>query len=228
MQLCAKKCSIKNGNFSVNFDFVVKEGDHLALFGPSGTGKSTVLLGLSGFLPITEGELLYKNKTLSSLEPKDRPIDILFQENNLFPHISVAQNVVLGLGPSARMTTENKELVYKILKKVNLFEEKDRLPENISGGQRSRVAIARSLLRKKPILLLDEPFSALDFVLKSDILKLLISIAKKDKLSILLVSHDPRDIRFLGGDILYFLGKGKTKFYKKDVFDKEFSKKFEI
>ena len=228
MQLCAKKCSIKNGNFSVNCDFVVKKGEHLALFGPSGTGKSTVLLGLSGFLPITEGELLYKNKTLSSLEPKDRPIDILFQENNLFPHISVAQNVVLGLGPSARMTTQNKEIVYRILKKVNLFEEKDRLPENISGGQRSRVAIARSLLRKKPILLLDEPFSALDFVLKSDILKLLISIAKKDKLSIILVSHDPRDIRFLGGDILYFLGKGKTKFYKKDVFDKEFSKKFEI
>ena len=103
MQLCAKKCSIKNGNFSVNFDFVVKEGDHLALFGPSGTGKSTVLLGLSGFLPITAGELLYKNKTLSSLEPKDRPIDILFQENNLFPHISVAQNVVLGLGPSVNL-----------------------------------------------------------------------------------------------------------------------------
>ena len=228
MQLCAKKCSIKNGNFSVNCDFVVKKGDHLALFGPSGTGKSTVLLGISGFLPITEGELLFKNKTLSSLEPKDRPIDILFQENNLFPHISVAQNVVLGLGASARMTTQNKELVYKILKKVNLFEEKDRLPENISGGQRSRVAIARSLLRKKPILLLDEPFSALDFVLKSDILKLLISIAKKDKLSIFLVSHDPRDIRFLGGDILYFLGQGKTKFYKKDVFHKQFSKKFEI
>ena len=228
MQLCAKKCSIKNGNFSVNCDFVVKEGDHLALFGPSGTGKSTVLLGLSGFLPITEGELLYKNKTLSSLEPKDRPIDILFQENNLFPHISVAQNVVLGLGPSARMTTQNKEIVYRILKKVNLFEEKDRLPENISGGQRSRVAIARSLLRKKPILLLDEPFSALDFVLKSDILKLLISIAKKDKLSILLVSHDPRDIRFLGGDVLYFPEKGKTKFYKKDVFHNQFSKKFEI
>ena len=228
MQLCAKKCSIKNGNFSVNCDFVVKKGEHLALFGPSGTGKSTVLLGLSGFLPITEGELLYKNKTLSSLEPKDRPIDIIFQENNLFPHISVAQNVVLGLGPSARMTTQNKDLVYKILKKVNLFEERDRLPENISGGQRSRVAIARSLLRKKPILLLDEPFSALDFVLKSDILKLLISIAKKDKLSILLVSHDPRDIRFLGGDILYFLEKGKTKFYKKDVFHKQFSKEFEI
>ena len=126
MQLCAKKCLIKNGNFSVNCDFVVKKGDHLALFGSSGTGKSTVLLGLSGFLPITEGELLFENKTLSSLEPKDRPIDILFQENNLFPHISVAQNVVLGLGPSARMTSQNKDTVYKILKKVNLFEEKSK------------------------------------------------------------------------------------------------------
>ena len=225
MQLCAKKCSIKNGNFSVTCDFVLQKGHHLALFGPSGTGKSTVLLGLSGFLPLTEGELLYENKTLSSLEPKDRPIDIIFQENNLFPHISVAQNVVLGLGPSARMTTQNKDVVYKILKKVNLFEEKDRLPENISGGQRSRVAIARSLLRKKPILLLDEPFSALDFVLKGEILKLLISIAKKDKLSILLVSHDPRDIRFLGGDVLYFFGEGKTKFYRKDLFNSKFTNK---
>ena len=228
MQLCAKKCSIKNGNFSVNCDFVISKGEHLALFGPSGTGKSTVLLGLSGFLPLTAGELLYGNKTLLSLEPKDRPIDILFQENNLFPHISVAQNVVLGLGPNARMTRENKELVYKILKKVDLFQERDRLPENISGGQRSRVAIARSLLRKKPILLLDEPFSALDFVLKKEILKLLKSIAKKDKLSIFLVSHDPRDIKFLGGDVLYFLGKGETKFYKKYAFHNKFSKKLEI
>ena len=200
----------------------------MALFGPSGTGKSTVLLGLSGFLPLTAGELLYNNKTLLSLEPKDRPIDILFQENNLFPHISVAQNVVLGLGPNAKMTRENKEIVYKILKKVNLFEERDRLPESISGGQRSRVAIARSLLRKKPILLLDEPFSALDFALKAEILKLLISIAKKDKLSIFLVSHDPRDIKFLGGDVLYFLGKGKTKFYRKNAFHNKFFKKLEI
>ena len=102
------------------------------------------------------------------------------------------------------------------------------MPENISGGQRSRVAIARSLLRKKPILLLDEPFSALDFALKEEILKLLITIADKDKLSIFLVSHDPRDVKSLGGDVLYFLGKGKTKFYKKDAFQNKITKKLKI
>jgi len=228
MELCVKNCSIKNGDFSIDCDFNLKQGNHLAFFGPSGTGKSSVLLGLAGFLPIKKGELFYGNKSLLSLEPKDRPIDILFQENNLFPHISVSQNIVLGLGPNAKMTKGNRDLVYKILKKVNLYEERDRLPENISGGQRSRVAIARSLLRKKPILLLDEPFSALDFVLKAEILKLLITISRKENLSIILVSHDPRDVKFLGGDVLLFSDRGKTEFFRKDIFLNKFSKNLEI
>ena len=228
MELCVKNCSIKNGDFSIDCDFNLKKGNHLAFFGPSGTGKSSVLLGLAGFLPIKKGELFYGNKSLLSLEPKDRPIDILFQENNLFPHISVSQNIFLGLGPNAKMTKGNRDLVYKILKKVNLYEERDRLPENISGGQRSRVAIARSLLRKKPILLLDEPFSALDFVLKAEILKLLIAISRKENLSIILVSHDPRDVKFLGGDVLLFSDRGKTEFFRKDIFLNKFSKNLEI
>ena len=111
---------------------------------------------------------------------------------------------------------------------MNLYEERDRLPENISGGQRSRVAIARSLLRKKPILLLDEPFSALDFVLKAEILKLLIAISRKENLSIILVSHEPRDVKFLGGDVLLFSDRGKTEFFRKDIFLNKFSKNLEI
>ena len=86
MFLSANQCQIKNGGFSVQTDFSVETGNHLSLFGPSGSGKSSVLLGLAGFLPIINGDLVYDDKSISKIEPKDRPFDLLFQENNLLLH----------------------------------------------------------------------------------------------------------------------------------------------
>ena len=96
MFLSASKCQIENGGFSVQCDFSLEIGNHLSLFGPSGSGKSSVLLGLAGFLPIINGDLIYDNKSISKIEPKDRPFDLLFQENNLFPHLTVSRNILLG------------------------------------------------------------------------------------------------------------------------------------
>ena len=183
MFLSASKCQIKNGGFSVQCDFSVEIGNHLSLFGPSGSGKSSVLLGLAGFLPIIDGDLIYYDKSISKIEPKDRPFDLLFQENNLFPHLTVSRNILLGLGAKAKMDLQNSHIVNEILDLVGLYKERNRLPQDISGGQRSRAAIARSLIRKKPILLLDEPFAALDFAegrAGSDILKNALSLGLMD------------------------------------------------
>ena len=225
MILNASKCQIKNGAFSVQCDFSMEIGNHLSLFGPSGSGKSSVLLGLAGFLPIINGDLIYDDKSISKSEPKDRPFDLLFQENNLFPHLTVSRNILLGLGAKAKMDSQNSHIVNEILDLVGLYKEKNRLPENISGGQRSRTAIARSLIRKKPILLLDEPFSALDFELKNEILALLLRVSRKNNLSIILVSHDPRDVQYLGGDVVLFSENGQTEFYKNKSFWSKFSYK---
>ena len=225
MFLSASKCQIKNGEFSVQCDFSVEIGNHLSLFGPSGSGKSSVLLGLAGFLPIINGDLVYDDKSISKIEPKDRPFDLIFQENNLFPHLTVSRNILLGLGAKAKMDLQNSRIVNEILDLVGLYKEKNRLPQDISGGQRSRAAIARSLIRKKPILLLDEPFAALDFELKNEILALLLRITRKDNLSIILVSHDPRDVQYLGGDVVLFSENGQTDFYKNKSFWSKFSYK---
>ena len=225
MFLSASKCQIKNGEFSVQCDFNVEIGNHLSLFGPSGSGKSSVLLGLAGFLPIINGDLVYDDKSISKIEPKDRPFDLLFQENNLFPHLTVSRNILLGLGAKAKMDLQNSHIVNEILDLVGLYKERNRLPQDISGGQRSRAAIARSLIRKKPILLLDEPFAALDFELKNEILALLLRITRKDNLSIILVSHDPRDVQYLGGDVVLFSENGQTDFYKNKSFWSKFSYK---
>ena len=223
MFLSARKCQIRNGGFSVQCDFSLKTGNHLSLFGPSGSGKSSLLLGLAGFLPVINGDLIYNAKSISNMDPKDRPFDLLFQENNLFPHLTVSRNILLGLGPKAKMDSQNSYIVNEILDLVGLYKEKDRLPQNISGGQRSRAAIARSLIRKKPVLLLDEPFSALDFELKNEILDLLLRVARKNGLSIILVSHDPRDVQYLGGDVVLFSKNGQTDFYDKKSFWSKFS-----
>ena len=113
----------------------------------------------------------------------------------------------------------------EILDLVGLYKERNRLPQDISGGQRSRAAIARSLIRKKPILLLDEPFTALDFELKNEILALLLRVTRKNNLSIILVSHDPRDVQYLGGDVVLFSENGQTDFYKNKSFWSKFSYK---
>jgi thiamine transport system ATP-binding protein len=225
MLLSVSKCNIKNGNFSVQCDFNLKIGNHLSFFGPSGSGKSSVLLGLAGFLPVINGELIYNDQSISNIEPKDRPFDLLFQDNNLFPHLTVSKNILLGLGTKAKMDSQNSNIVNEIIDLVGLSKERDRLPEHISGGQKSRAAIARSLIRKKPILLLDEPFAALDFELKIEILNLLLKVSKKNNLSVILVSHDPRDVQHLGGDVVLFSENGRTDFYKNKSFWSKFSNK---
>lgn len=183
------------GEFSLRADFAIKAGARVAVIGPSGAGKSTLLGMIAGFVPLSAGRVLWNGQDLASIAPGGRPVSILFQDQNLFPHLTVAQNVGLGLRPDLRLTPEDHAAVAEALRQVGLQDMADRRPARLSGGQQSRVALARVALRARPILLLDEAFAALGPALKTEMLDLLARIADRDGTTVLMVTHDPDDAR---------------------------------
>lgn len=189
------KTVIANGPFRVSADWSVAPGSRIALIGPSGAGKTTILSAIAGFLPVVAGALRWQGRDLAPLPPGDRPVSILFQDENLFPHLTVAQNVGLGLRPALRLDAAERARVSAALARVGLAGFDTRLPAELSGGQQSRVALARVLLRARPLLLLDEPFAALGPALKSAMLDLVAEICDETGATLLMVSHDPDDAR---------------------------------
>lgn len=183
------------GSFRLQADFSITAGARVAVIGPSGSGKSTLLGMVSGFVPLSAGQILWQGRDLSPLPPGDRPVSILFQDQNLFPHLSVAQNVGLGLRPDLKLSADQRAAVQSALDQVGLSAMAERRPAQLSGGQQSRVALARVALRARPILLLDEAFSALGPALKTDMLRLLARIADETGATVLMVTHDPEDAR---------------------------------
>ena len=183
------------GNFRLSANFEITPGARIAVIGPSGSGKSTLLGMVAGFVPLNTGRIVYGGQDLSQMDPGARPVSILFQDQNLFPHLSVAQNVGLGLRPNLRLTPDERAAVADALSQVGLTDKADSMPAQLSGGQQSRVALARVALRARPILLLDEAFSALGPALKADMLALLGRIADRTKATVLMVTHDPDDAR---------------------------------
>ncbi len=183
------------GDFRLSADLTVGTGARVAVIGPSGSGKSTLLGLVSGFLIPDQGQVLWQGRDLAPLSPGQRPVSVLFQDQNLFPHLSVGQNVGLGLRPDLRLSPAERERVAEALARVGLQDMADRRPAQLSGGQQSRVALARVLLRARPILLLDEPFGALGPALKDEMLDLLAEIAGQTDATVLMVTHDPDDAR---------------------------------
>jgi thiamine transport system ATP-binding protein len=171
------------------------------LLGASGEGKSTLLHLLGGFLE-GRGGLFFNEKSLLSLPAYERPISTLFQSDNLFPQLTVWQNVAIGLSPSLSLSGEQKIRVQWALEKTQLVDKAKRFPQALSGGQAQRVAIARALVRKKPILLLDEPFSALDPSLREEMLHLVNEVTVEFGLTTLLVSHLPYEASLVGGRVI--------------------------
>lgn len=184
---------IEQDDFCLSADFAIPPGARVALLGPSGAGKSTLLATLAGFLAPGRGRILWRGADITGLAPGARPLSILFQDQNLFPHLSVAQNLGLGLSPKLRLARADHAQIAAALDRVGLSGLGDRRPATLSGGQQSRVALARCLLRAKPLLLLDEPFAALGPALKSDMLALVAEIAADQHATVLMVSHEPAD-----------------------------------
>ena len=178
----------------MTFDLQVAAGERIAIIGPSGAGKSTLLNLIAGFVLPTQGNIWLNGENHTRSAPYERPVSMLFQENNLFPHLSVQQNLALGLKTSLKLTALEQNQIEQVADAVGLTSFLSRLPNSLSGGQKQRVALARCLLRDKPILLLDEPFSALDPELRLDMLNLIDELCHSKNLTLLLVTHQPSEL----------------------------------
>lgn len=189
--------------FHLIADWSAEPGQRIAVMGPSGSGKSTLLSLIAGFLPPTAGRVLWQGADLAAVPPGDRPVTILFQDQNLFPHLSIAQNLGLGLRSDLRLTASDGAKVAEALERVGLGGLGTRRPAQLSGGQASRAALARALLRARPVLLLDEPFAALGPALRAEMLGLVREVADETGALVLMVTHDPQDALALGGDTAF-------------------------
>jgi len=145
-----------------DINLTVRKGEFLALLGPSGCGKTTTLRMIAGFERPSAGEILLHGRDMSIDPPYQRPVNTVFQDYALFPHMSVAANVGFGLSVAGRPKAEIKARVEQLLSMVGLADKAQRMPARLSGGQRQRVALARALACEPEVLLLDEPLSALD------------------------------------------------------------------
>lgn len=179
--------------FHLTADWSVEPGQVVAVIGPSGSGKSTLLMTIAGFLQPEAGRILWRDQDITALPPAQRPVGMLFQDQNLFPHLTLAQNLGLALAPDLRLTPAHKAQIAATLDRLGLAGLGNRRPADLSGGQQGRAALGRVLLQARPILLLDEPFAALGPALKTDLLTLVRDLTAETGALTLLVTHDPRD-----------------------------------
>jgi len=176
-----------------NINFDVRDNELFTLLGPSGCGKTTLLRIMAGFETVSSGEVLLYGKPMADLPPDKRPINTVFQNYALFPHLSVAENVGFGLRMLGKPRSEIETRVYTMLELVQLSEMRDRKPSQLSGGQQQRVALARALAPEPKVLLLDEPLSALDLKLRQQMRIELKQIQQQTGITFVFVTHDQEE-----------------------------------
>ncbi|MEX0308845.1 MAG: ATP-binding cassette domain-containing protein [Tateyamaria sp.] len=194
---------ITQGDFALSADFGVARGRRVAVIGPSGAGKSTLLNALGGYIDIVAGRIEVDGKDVTGALPNKRGIAMVFQDGNLFPHLTLAQNVGLGIRPALRLTEGETARVRHALSRVGLAEFSDRKPGDVSGGQQSRAALARVLVQAKPLLLLDEPFAALGPALRAEMLDLTSDVARDAGATVLMITHAPEDAERAADDLVF-------------------------
>lgn len=195
------------GGEEMQFDARIEAADIVAIMGPSGSGKTTLLNLIAGFEKPAAGQIRIDGRDVSMLAPHQRPVSMIFQENNLFGHLTVEQNVGLGRSPSLRLTQADRDEIEAALMQTGLEGKAKRLPDTLSGGERQRVALARVLIQQNPVLLLDEPLASLGPALRDEMLDLIGELHAKRQMTVLMVTHDPRDARRLSRSLL-FIEKG--------------------
>ena len=193
------EASKTNKVYNVSFN-IKNEGDIICLLGPSGIGKTTILRSIAGLTKINSGKILLKNKVMASddvhVEPEKRNISLSFQDNCLFPHYNVIQNIEFG----AEKNKKKKQIisVNEIIKFLNLEKIKQKFPHQISAGEAQRASLARSLVTKPDLLLLDEPLSNVDQSFKEEIQVKLKKILKESNITTIIVTHDSYEAFYLG------------------------------
>ncbi|OOH91486.1 thiamine ABC transporter, ATP-binding protein [Pasteurellaceae bacterium 15-036681] len=186
----------------MQFNFHAKQGERIAIIGESGAGKSTLLNLIAGFELANRGELQLNAENHFATEPAQRPVSMLFQDNNLFTHLTVQQNIGLALVPNLKFNATQQQKITEIAEQMGIFELLNRRSDQLSGGQKQRVALARTLLRDKPILLLDEPFSALDPERREELQQLVLKLCEQRQLTLLMVTHQFEEAKKLFTRIL--------------------------
>lgn len=197
---------IRQGSFALAADLTVEQGRKVAVIGPSGAGKSTILNAIGGFIPLTAGRVICAGQDITDATPGARPIAMLFQDHNLFPHLSVRQNVGLGLRPNLRLTAQDQAQVEAAIARVGLHGMEARKPAALSGGQQSRAALARVLVQDRPLVLLDEPFAALGPALRHEMLDLVGALMAETGGTLLMVTHAPEDVARIADDVIFVEG----------------------
>ena len=192
----------------MQFELAVPAGSLTAVIGPSGGGKSTLLNLIAGFETPLAGLVLIGGADVTALPPAARPVSMIFQDNNVFAHLTLWQNAALGISPSLRLSEEQRAGVDAALDQVGLANLRARKPAQVSGGERQRVAIARALLRDRPVLLLDEPFAALGPALRREMLDLVTAFQRARGLTVVMVTHQPEDALYAASHTA-FLAEGR-------------------
>ena len=207
--LQVKNLFVDLGGFRLTADFEIERGSLISIVGPSGAGKSTILNALAGFIPLTSGVIKWNGSDITKLDPGLRPLSILFQDYNLFSHLTVKDNIAIGLRPNLKLDDLETEMVNSVIEEVGLSKFKFIKPFQLSGGQRTRVSLARSIVRSKPILLLDEAFSGLGPALRSEMIKLIKDKSIKEGITLIMVSHHIKDAIELDQKVI-FINDGET------------------
>ncbi|MDP4552723.1 ABC transporter ATP-binding protein [Alkalihalobacillus macyae] len=188
--------------------FSLGKGEHFTVVGPSGCGKTTLLRCLAGLESIDGGDIILNGKSLATVKPEDRSVVLMFQDALLFPHLTVFENVTYGL---KRIKTSKKDRIRQaeeMLEKVKLTKWKNAYPHELSGGQKQRVSLARALVLKPDLLLLDEPFSSLDATLRESLRGEVKGLLKQENISSLFITHD-RDEAIEMADRLAVMNNGE-------------------
>lgn len=185
------------------FDAIIQPGCITAVIGPSGSGKSTLLNLVSGFDRPDSGRIAFGGHDMTGQHPSRRPVSLIFQDNNLFGHLDLFTNVGLGIHPSLNLSSADRAAVSAALSRVGLAGMEDRKPATLSGGEKQRAAFARALVRQKPVLLVDEPFAALDPGLRLNMASLLVELQRESESTVLIVTHDPDEVKRMAQNIIF-------------------------
>ncbi len=183
-----------------NLSFSINQGDYLAIIGPTGSGKTIFLEAILGIHKYMSGKIFLKNTDITDYPPEKRKIGIIYQDYALFPHINVYKNIAYGLN------NKDDKKIREVAKLLNIESLLERMPETLSGGEKQRVAMARALIVNPDIILMDEPFSALDNVTKSSIRNLMKKLAVKYNITIIHVTHDLDDVWLLANKVAVIKG----------------------
>jgi thiamine transport system ATP-binding protein len=202
------KLSLRRDGAIFEYSLSCAPGEVVALLGPSGGGKSTLLDLIAGFEQ-GDGVLTWQQHSLLGRPVAQRPVTTLFQQHNLFEHLTLAQNIALAYVGRVKLHEAERVEVEAVAQSLSIQSLLDKRPGELSGGQQQRGALARALLRQRPVLLLDEPFSALDPVLRCECLDLVRELAKQWQLAVLLVSHQLSDAKRIA-DRIAFIEQGRV------------------